>query len=275
MNATMLTDGFRLNAVANTTLKMAARFWFVVAVFGQLAFAFYVAAFYGGSVAHGDWLAWNKVLPHGYVEGHTMGNIAIAVHLLLAFIITVGGPLQLIPQVRAHYPVFHRWNGRVYLLTALIMSTTGLYLVLSGRTQVGDTSQHIAVCINAILIMLCAGMALRYALARDFKTHRRWALRLFLVVSGVWFFRVGLMLSFVIFQRPFGFDPKTFAGPFLTLLGFAQYLLPLAVLEIYLRTQDRAGAPGRLAMATGLLVLTIAMGIGIFAAIMGMWLPRI
>ena len=51
--------------------------------------------------------------------------------------------------------------------------------------------------------------------------------------------------------------------------------LPLAVLEIYLRTQDRAGAPGRLAMATGLLVLTIAMGIGIFAAFMGMWLPRI
>ena len=64
-------------------------------------------------------------------------------------------------------------------------------------------------------------------------------------------------------------------GPFLTFLGFAQYLLPLAVLEIYLRTHDRAGAQGRLAMATGLLLLTIAMGIGIFAAFMGMWLPRI
>jgi tetratricopeptide (TPR) repeat protein len=118
-------------------------------------------------------------------------------------------------------------------------------------------------------------MAVRYALARDFKTHRRWALRLFLVVSAAWFFRVGFFLSFLLFKGPFGFDPTTFQGPFLTFMSFAQYLLPLAVLEFYLRTQDRSGVPGRIAMAAGLSVLTVAMGAGILAVTMAAWLPGI
>jgi hypothetical protein len=71
-----------------------------------------------------------------------------------------------------------------------------------------------------------------------------------------------------------GFDPKTFQGPFLTFLGLAQFLLPLAVLELYLRA-ERSSPLGRLAMAGGLVVLTLAMGAGIGAATVGMWLPRL
>ncbi|MBN4046625.1 hypothetical protein JYU02_01350 [bacterium AH-315-P15] len=56
---------------------------------------------------------------------------------------------------------------------------------------------------------------------------------------------------------------------------FGQYLVPLAILELYLRTQDRAGARGKFAMAAGLLVVTALMGVGIYAATMGMWLPRL
>ena len=76
-------------------------------------------------------------------------------------------------------------------------------------------------------------------------------------------------------KGPVGFDPATFQGPFITFLSFAQYLLPLAVLELYLRTQDRAGALRRIAMAAGLFALTVAMSVGIFGTTMGMWLPRI
>jgi tetratricopeptide (TPR) repeat protein len=118
-------------------------------------------------------------------------------------------------------------------------------------------------------------MALRYALARDFKTHRRWALRLYLVVSASLFIRAVLFLSLFLNRGPFGFDPNTFTGPFLTLLAFAQYLVPLAVLEIYFRAQDRGGAPGRFAMTAGLLVLTVALGAGIFTVTLGVWLPAI
>lgn len=275
MEAIISPDRPRLESLADSTLKAVARFWFVVTVIGQWIFAFYIAAFYGGSAVHGDLAAWSKVLPQGYLTGDDMGNFALAGHLLLAAIITVGGPLQIIPHIRARFPTFHRWNGRLYMLTAFLMSVTGLYLIWARGYPLGDFPQHLAISLNAIAILACAAMALRHALARDFKAHRRWALRLFLVVSGVWFFRVGLMLSFLIFQGPFGFDPKTFVGPFLTLLTFAQFVFPLAVLELYLRTQDRAGAAGRFAMAAVLFLLTLAVGAGISMATVGMWLPQI
>lgn len=258
---------------ADTALKFAAGFWFLVAVIGQLMFVIYIAAFYGGSAAQGNWAAWNKVLPHGYTPGDTLANAAIASHLFLAAIITLGGPLQLIPQIRSYAPTFHRWNGRVYLLTAATACISGLYMMWF-RGGFGDVVQHLGLSLDAILILLCGAMALRYAIARDIKTHRRWALRLFMVVSGVWFFRVGLMFWIFVNNGPVGFDPKTFTGPFLNFLAFADYLLPLTILEIYLRVRDRAGVPGRLAMSAGLLVLTIAMGVGIFVATMGLWLPR-
>ena len=260
---------------AGTALKAAAGFWFLVAVTGQLMLAAYVVSFYGGAAVQGDLARWNKVLAGGYIPGDRMGNFTLALHLLLAVIITVAGPLQLLPQIRSRAPALHRWLGRSYIVTAFIVSLAGLYLVWIRGGAAGDAVQHAGVSLNAVLIMVCAAMALRSALARKFDVHRRWALRLFLVVSGVWFFRVGLMFWIIVNRGPAGFDPKTFQGPFLSFLSFAQYLLPLAVLEVYLRTKVGGGTSGKFAMAGGLLVLTLAMGVGIFGAAMGMWLPRI
>jgi tetratricopeptide (TPR) repeat protein len=118
-------------------------------------------------------------------------------------------------------------------------------------------------------------MALRYAMARDFKTHRRWALRLYLVVSASLFIRAMFFLSIVLNHGPFGFDPATFSGPFLTFMTFAQYLVPLAVLEIYFRTQESGSAAGRIGMATGLVVLTVALGFGILTVAMALWVPQV
>lgn len=263
-----------LDSAAGKTLQAAVRFWFVVAVIGQWAFAGYIAAYYGGSAMRGDMEMWNKVFPRGHLDGDTLGNFCVALHLLFAIVVIVGGPLQLIPQIRTLVPVFHRWNGRVYLLAAVTVSVAGL-LMLFNRGFVGGPIQYLALAINALLIFLCAGMALRYALVGQFAIHRRWALRLFLLVSGVWFFRVGLMLWLIVNQGPVGFDPNTFQGPFLSFLAFAQYLLPLVILEIYFYVQVRTRALGHFAMAAGLSVLTLAMGVGVAATIIMLWLPRL
>jgi len=51
-------------------------------------------------------------------------------------------------------------------------------------------------------------------------------------------------------------------GPYFA--DFACYLLPLAVLELYLYAQHKAGPGGRFAMAGGLVVLTALMAVGMF-----------
>jgi len=272
MSTAVMTNRLELSSVADTALKAAARFWFAVTVVGQVVFAFTVASFYGLTALRGDYHKWN--FTNGYIPGFSMGNTAVVMHVASAVIIMLAGAVQLVPQIRNRFPVFHRWNGRIYMLTAVTLSVAGLYMTWF-RGSVGDLSVHLASTLGAVLIWLCGGMALRYALARDFKTHRRWALRFFLVVSGSWFFRIGFFLSFLIFKGPFGFDPTTFRGPFLTFMSFAQYLVPLAVLEIYLRAQDRPGALRRMATAGMLFVLTLVMGAGLFAVATAQWVPQL
>jgi Predicted membrane protein (DUF2306) len=272
MSTAVVTNRFELDSVADTALKAAARFWFGVTVIGQLAFGFAVASFYGLTALRGDYHGWK--FTNGYVPGVTRGNWAVVMHVASAAILMLAGAVQLVPQVRSRFPVFHRWNGRVYMLTAVILSMAGLYMTWI-RGSVGDVTQHLGSTLNAVLIWLFGAMALRYALARDFKTHRRWALRLFLVVSASWFIRIMLFLSFLVFKGPIGFDPGTFTGPLLTLLTFGQYLIPLGVLELYFRAQDHHGALRRMAMAGLLFGLTLAMGTGLFAVTMTAWVPEV
>ena len=43
MSTAVLTNRLELSSVANTALKAAAQFWFVITLIGQLAFAFAIA----------------------------------------------------------------------------------------------------------------------------------------------------------------------------------------------------------------------------------------
>lgn len=254
-------------------LNGAVGLWFAVTVIGQLVFAAYIALLYGGAAVRGDFKGWNAVMTHGHVAGETVGNATTGIHLLFAALIMLGGALQLVPQIRSHAPRFHRWNGRVYLAGAVIAAVSGLYM-LWFRGTVGDLSQHLGTSLNAVLVVVFAGLTLRGALRREFAAHRRWALRLFLAVSGVWFFRIGLMFWLAVNGGPAGFDMKTFTGPFLSFLAFGQYLVPLAVLELYLLVRAYGGAVAQSGMAAALLVLAMATAVGVGVATMGMWLPR-
>lgn len=255
-------------------LRMAATAWFALAATGQLLFVAYLFLLYGRAALHGDWAVLNKVMPHGYVAGDTAGNLAIALHITLAAYITVAGLIQLVPQIRARVPALHRWNGRIYLVCVSAACIAGLYMVWV-RGSIGDLSQHLGITLDALLVLVCAGMTVRHAMARRIVVHRRWALRLFMVANAVWFYRVGLMFWVLINHGPVGFDPKTFTGPTLTIVSFANSLLPLAVVELYLRAQERGSPRQRKAVAATVGLLSLAMAIGIFGAVVGLWLPNV
>jgi hypothetical protein len=271
MSTALLWRRFELKSVADTVLKAAAGFWFAVTVLGQLAFGFAVASFYGLTALRGDYHGWR--FTNGFIPGVTQGNWAVVMHVISAAVIMLAGAIQLVPQVRNRFPVFHHWNGRIYMLTTLTLAGAGLYMTWI-RGSVGDVWQHLGSTGNALLIWLFGGLALRFVMARDFKRHRRWALRFFLVVSASWFIRIMLFLTLLVFKGAVGFDPSTFTGPYLTFLSFAQYLIPLAVLELYFLAQDRPGALRRMAMAGMLFVLTFAMAAGLFAVAMAVWVPQ-
>jgi hypothetical protein len=272
MSTVVLTNKVKLSSVADSALKAAAGFWFLVAVIGQWAFLYYLLAFYAPPTFTGNFQAWtrNTFLRMSYVRGDTAGNLAFAAHALLASVIAFGGAIQLIPQIRARAISVHRWNGRVFFVTALGLSASGLYMewVRGDRENIVS---GLAITLNAVLIILFCVLAWRSARAHEMCTHRRWALRSYLVANAQWFTRVGF-LAWMIIRGLLG-GRESLDGPFGSFLDFGCYLVPLAVLELYLRAKESGTPNGRFAMAGSLVVLTVLMGVGIFGIATFMWWP--
>jgi hypothetical protein len=264
----------RVERIASQALRLSAAAWLSIAAAGQLLFVLYIVTFYGRAVAQGRLQDWSKVLSASYSPGHPFDNAVLFSHLLFAAIVTTVGVLQLVPAIRRRWPRFHRWSGRVFVVGAAIGCIGGVIMTWT-RHGVGDLTQHIAGTLDAALILAFAALAWRDALRRRFDTHRRWALRMFLAVNGGWFFRIGLMLWIVVNHGPVGFDPKTFTGPFITFLSFAEYLLPLGVLQLYFRAQASCDPRIKLAMAGGLSAGTLMTAGGSAAAFAILWLPHL
>jgi hypothetical protein len=240
-------------------------FWFVVAMLGQWAFFYYIAAFYGSSAFTGNFDVWNRLEALGrtpYVAGDTGGNIAYLTHALGAGIIAFGGALQLMPLIRRRFPTFHRWNGRLFLFTVTGLSLSGFYLVWIRGTS-PSFIEGVSTSFNGVLILTFAALALRQAMARNIASHQRWATRLYLVSNAQWFLRVGVFSYFLI-NNALG-NQVAFGDPFFEFWTWGCYLVPLAMLQLYYVAKDHGGAISRSAVALALVAMTLAMGIGIFA----------
>ena len=255
-------------------LVAAGAAWIAIALAGQAIFATYVLVFYGGAVVRDDLAAWNQVFPRGYAHGDVFGNLLVASHVAFTVLLVLAGAVQLIPAVRNRAPWLHRISGRVFVSGAAVIALGGLGMMLH-RGAVGDSAQHFALAINAVVILVCAAQALRYARARRFPQHRAWALRLWIAFSGVWFFRIGLALWIVVHGEPVGFDPDSFTGPFLTTWAFGQYVVPLAFLEVWLRTERHATPVLANAMTVLFAALSLMTLAAIGAASLLLWLPRL
>lgn len=257
---------------SQTWLVRAAITWFMVVIVGQVAFAFFTGEYYISRTVGGDLLSWNdKELIDGYIANDTPGNMMFLAHVLLASLVTLGGLIQMIPYIRRRVPKLHRYNGRMFIVVSCFLAIGGLWLVWVRGTQLSLIA-GMATSINGLLILLFAGLAWRYALRGQIAQHRRFAMRTFMVVSGVWFLRVGLMGWIVINQGPLGMN-RTMSGPADIFLTYGSYLVPLAILELYFWAQKtKRPAPAWIAF-TAVSMGVIVTAIGVFATIAFMFLP--
>lgn len=244
--------------IADRALRVAAGLWWLAIAIGQWVFLYCIVALYGTTTLAGDFAAWNAnpFLRKGYVAGDALGNVAFATHVLLAAVIVFGGTLQLVPQIRARAIAFHRWYGRVFLATAAAVAIAGLYMVWI-RDAGGDAIDSAANTLNAALLLGFVAKTWRAARGGDASRHRRWALRTFVVVNGVFFMRIGVTAWLVLAR---GAGPLVFH-----IFDFACYLVPLAGVELYLRARDRGGAVARWSVAGGLLAITAYCALGAVA----------
>lgn len=275
MNMASLNPVLQKIDFAKQLLNLSSTTWFITAVFGQWFFAYYIMSYYGGNAVQGDWAAWSKRMIHGFIEGDMIGNAAVIIHISLAFVISFFGPLQFAPVIRKKFPAFHRINGRIYITTALVISVAAIYSIWSREAVIGGIMGQIGTSLDGVLIIVCAIKAVQFAMAKKIAIHRQWALRLFIVVSGVWFFRI--IRGFWIFIND-GTSPgtnSTLTGPFDLILNFAGYLVPLLILEVYFLVKKNGNERAQFYMAGSLLGLSIATAIGIYQAALMFWIPNL
>jgi hypothetical protein len=256
----------RAGARARRALRIATACWFAVFVVGQWAFLWYLGGFYVRAVVTNHIDQWNRnhSIYRGYIAGDPAWNRSFGAHVVLAAILAFGGVLQLTPRLRTRAAWIHRWNGRAFLVCAIGGALGGLWMTevrhigVSGKNSLGE----IAICLNATLILAFAALTWRTMRTGKPAAHRRWALRLLMVTNGVWFLRLGLY-GWHLLTGGLGVGDNL-DGPVAFAFDYASYLLPLAVLELYLRAA--AAGPRHKLIAVGvLLAVTAYMVVGIFA----------
>lgn len=258
---------------AHTILKTTGLLWFLVAVIGQWLFAYYVIAAYAPETLTGAWERWDETgLIQGFTVDDLIGNLAFISHALLTAIICIGGTMQLMPPVRKRFPALHRWTGRTYLTVGAFMAIGGIWMIWgrgSRLTEIGGWGTTI----NGLMALVTIAVAFYFAKRRKIDQHRRWAMRTFILLSGVWFTRLGYM-SWAIATGGVGMS-RSLDGPFDMFIAFGSYLLPLAILEVYFLASESRSSAVKLAVSGLMLGATATTALGVFGAWTMMWSPHI
>ena len=264
----------RASHSADRALQLSVTGWVLVALVGQWLFALYIAVMYGLPFATGNHEAANQARPiTGYVAGDTLGNAMLFAHVLPAALLSVCGVLQLLPVLRRRWPMLHRWNGRVFLTMGLLGALSGLYLTWVRGSRLSDLGA-IGITVNGLLIPLAVVLAWRAARAREFVQHQRWAVHAFLLINGVWTFRLYLMGWYLVNQGQKG-NTNTLDGPMDLFFSVACYALPMAVAELWFWAQRQRSSKSKW-WVTGVLSLgALITLLGVVAAVLMMWWPRI
>lgn len=259
---------------ADKSLTNMVKTWVGIALIGQLAFALYIISVYALPSLFGDSDLTFSVAPgSGMKTTHTFDLSMVFIHILPAALMAISGMLQLFPKVRAKYPRFHRYNGRMFFILGLSGALTGLYLTWAAGFRFSNIGS-LGVTLNGILIPIFIITAWKTAVNKQFAQHQRFAIHSFLLVNGVWSFRLYLMGWFVINQGANG-NSNTVDGPADIALSFASYLLPMAIAELVFWAKRSANEQNKWFATIAVLFAASITAIGVGAAIMMMWWPRI
>ena len=100
--------------------------------------------------------------------------------MLPAIILALSGIFQLFPNIRAKYPSFHRWNGRVFLLFGITGALTGLYLSWGAGLRLSDIGA-LGITLNGILIPIAIALTWYHIRNKNIEKHKRWAIHSFML----------------------------------------------------------------------------------------------
>ena len=268
------TQGDLSNAILKPWLSGAIKAWIGAVLIGQWMFGFYILARFTMPWLLGelDESQFSNMI-RGYKNGETFNNAVLLTHIIPVMLISLSATFQLVPYVRRRFPVFHRWNGRLFLSVGFFGAISGLYMTWGIGSRLSDVGA-IGVSLNGILIPIFVFYAWRTAVQGNFAVHRRLAVHSFILINGVWSVRLYLMAWFMVNDGPYG-NTRLIDGPADIAISFASYLLPMAIAELVFWAERRKESLTWLVAALGVSLMAVLTAFGVYAASTMMWIPRI
>jgi len=166
-----------------------------------------------------------------FEAGKPFSNMSISTHMLFGAALTALAPLQLLLGWSRKWMKAHRIIGYVFTVAAILTSIGGfVYVGIHGTT--GGTPMNIAFSVYGIFLLMATYQTIQFARQKAILKHNEWALRLFILAMGSWFYRICYGFYFTLDPSGSG-HTDNFDGWFDLIMNFGFFIPPLLLLEIY------------------------------------------
>lgn len=122
---------------------------------------------------------------------------ATFLHVLPGALLFFLAPLQFSPHLRSRYIGFHRWTGRLILVSVVALGLSGFFF---GAMPFGGVPETVAAWGFGGLFLFAAGRAFVAIRRRDVARHREWMIRMLAVAIGISIIRVVDLVMFGAFD---------------------------------------------------------------------------
>lgn len=152
-------------------------------------------------------------------------------HIIPGALFMVLGPLQFVAAIRARWSRLHRWSGRIFVGSGLLIGSSAL--VMSFQTSIGGVTETSATTFFAIIFLFDLTKAFWHIRRHEIARHREWMIRAFAIGLAVATIRPIIVAFFA--TSPFThLTPQQFFG-IAFWIGFTLHLMAAEIWINYTR----------------------------------------
>jgi uncharacterized membrane protein len=121
--------------------------------------------------------------PNSYNEGFEQHPVQTLMHVIPGLLFMLLGPIQFMETIRKKYINFHRWCGRIFLVSCLFIVASAFYIVVTFPFE--GLIEQLATLFFGGLFTYSLIMAYHHIRKKNISKHREFVIRVFSIGLGI------------------------------------------------------------------------------------------
>lgn len=158
------------------------------------------------------------------LSNESVWHLFIRIHIILALIALLTGPIGLFKRLRIKSPALHRWNGRIYLYSILLNFIPGIYAAFFAS---GGMTTTIGFLILDTLWLVTTVLSVYFVKKKDIQRHSEWVTRSFFLTFANMTIYIIVAITHNALNQPYGIS--------YSIAVWASWVINLLIAEIVIR----------------------------------------